>query len=250
MPGLREQLVTAYSAANQCRAVSEIILQLTVKSIWLIDNPKKPSSHVLNLWLRRHEHQQRLDDARFTFINTFGEPVRQYVVSAQRNDHSITIGTTALRTYADAAAELGQLVADWLCGLDQFFDEFDRLEARHEFARFLMLWPGPGELVEKQKQAASWLNDVGLWLDIELENALQSLAAPCAEHRDHSLPAGETRKEKGLRLWNEGKTWTEVACELDGTGDTAGAVKAEIKRFAKTTDSDIRRDTQGRKPKN
>jgi hypothetical protein len=67
---------------------------------------------------------------------------------------------------------------------------------------------------------------------------------------EHSPPNDEeARRQKGLELWNSGKSWAEVATTLDGTPETKNAVKREITRFAKSREFLLRKGQAGAKKK-
>lgn len=59
-----------------------------------------------------------------------------------------------------------------------------------------------------------------------------------------------SRKQLGLQLWNDGSSWAEVAEALGDDKKAAGAVGAEIRRYAKDNRLEIRTSVPGRKPKN
>jgi hypothetical protein len=53
------------------------------------------------------------------------------------------------------------------------------------------------------------------------------------------------RKKRGLELWNSGKTWKQVAVDLDNDPFQTDAIKLEIKRFAAKYNLPIRTGKPG-----
>lgn len=72
-------------------------------------------------------------------------------------------------------------------------------------------------------------------------------------HGEREARGAETdaeRKERGLKLWNAGKTWAQVAAALGDPAEAAAAVKSEIRRFADKENRRIRKGNPGSKKRN
>ncbi len=88
--------------------------------------------------------------------------------------------------------------------------------------------PSPSVLADRVKQAAQTV--------LELEPAKEGPAS-----HSHAL------HERALKLWNEGKSWPEVAREIGE--DNVNALTTAVRRYAQDNNLRIRTGSRGRPPK-
>lgn len=79
----------------------------------------------------------------------------------------------------------------------------------------------------------------------EREPITETTTAQSQEERDDD----NERKQRGVKLRLGGKTWPEVAFELDGIEGTANAVKQEITRYAESMGVELPKGKPGRRAK-
>lgn len=84
------------------------------------------------------------------------------------------------------------------------------------------------------------------WAQLRFAARLGNSTSPASKGVDD---VDDARKQRGFDLWNAGRTWPQIAEELNGAADDFRAVRSEIVRWAAKNGMTLAKRSGGRKPK-